>query len=254
MGRRLPKAEIDSLLEQRSAAELTETLHPFVTEARREKFEAILAARVASVAVAVENPFDPHNASAVIRSAEALGLHEVHVLNASLRILRSRTVTAGTHHWIGLQTYAGGARVPGTDFGEVEPALDAFFARMGSDGMRVAGACVDGACELESIPVDQPICLLFGNEHTGLSASAVARCDLTFRVPMHGFAESLNLSVCAALSMYQTLARRRAHMGALGDLDPQQIARERARWYLTSVDARTIRGCFRARGKDRESG
>lgn len=90
--------------------------------------------------------------------------------------------------------------------------------------------------------MDGPICLLLGNEHEGLSAAAKSRCDHRYKIPMQGFAESLNLSVSAAISLYVSSRRRREVIGARGDLDAREIARLRARWYLNSVDARTIRG------------
>lgn len=246
MGRRLPPGEIAALIDARERAgqlgALVEELAPLLTEARRSQIEAVLSARVGSVAVAVENPYDPHNAAAVVRSAEALGLHQVHVLNQSERVLRSKRLTTGTHHWIDLHTYRGGKPVDGSDFRDPEPALDAFFGRMHRLGMRVAGACVDGEHRLEELPVDQPICLMMGNEHSGLSDGAKSRCDLRFRVPMTGMAESLNLSVCAAISMYATIKRRREVLGRSGDLDEATLVRARARGYLNSVDARTVRG------------
>ncbi len=248
MSRRLPPDEIERILAARpdvaGCDALAQRLAPWVTEARRAKMEAVLEQRLASLAIAVENPYDPHNAAAVVRSAEAFGVATVHVINASRRVLRSKRLTTGTHHWVDLRTYRGGKKVEGGEFDEVGPALDAFFEVAGRAGMRVAGACVDGACALEELPVDAPLCLLMGNEHAGLSEAAKARCDLRFRIPMQGFAESLNLSVSSALSLYVTAGRRRAQLGRAGDLDDEQIARTRARWYLNSVDARTIRGLF----------
>ena len=91
---------------------------------------------------------------------------------------------------------------------------------------------------LTAVPVDQPLCLLIGSEQVGLSPAARAACDLHFRVPMFGMAESLNLSVAAGIVLHALLERRRAHMGAAGDLSEQEVAERRARWYAKAVDPR----------------
>jgi tRNA(Leu) C34 or U34 (ribose-2'-O)-methylase TrmL len=70
---------------------------------------------------------------------------------------------------------------------------------------------------------DPPIAVVFGNEHAGLPAATMAACDGAIALPMHGFTQSFNLSVSAALALAQLAARRRAHLGAVGDLTPAQI-------------------------------
>ena len=112
--------------------------------------------------------------------------------------------------------------------------------------MLLAGACVDATHMLDELPIDRPICLLFGNEHAGLSAAAQAACEVRFRIPIYGFAESYNLSVAAALSMHATSSRLRARLGADGDLDEAGRELERARYYYRSVDERHVRALFPA--------
>jgi len=210
---------------------MVEGLRPFVSEQRQQRIEAVLSGRLRSVEVAIEQPYDPHNAAAVVRSAEALGAWSVHVIAASERILRAKGTTTGTHHWIETRHHAG---------------LEEFVAVQREAGMLVAGACVDATHMLEELPVDRPICLLFGNEHAGLSAEAQAACAIRFRIPIYGFAESYNLSVAAALTLYATTARKRAWLGADGDLDAQARELERARCYFRSVDPRHAQVLFPA--------
>jgi tRNA (guanosine-2'-O-)-methyltransferase len=227
--------EFELLARHYGAATMVERLRPFLSERRQARIEAVLAARLRSVEVAIENPYDPHNAAAVVRSAEALGVWAVHVIAASTGILRAEGTTTGTHNWIDTHHHAG-----------LEEFLAEFSRRQ--DGMLLAGACVDATHMLDELPIDAPICLLFGNEHAGLSAAAQAACTLRFRIPIFGFAESYNLSVAAALSLYSQTARRRAALGAspgrLGDLDAATAELERARWYLRSIDERHARLLF----------
>ena len=105
----------------------------------------------------------------------------------------------------------------------------------------MAGACVDGDVDLEALPVHEPICLVFGNEHAGLSDAAKAAMDLRFSIAMHGFSESFNLSVSAAISLYSVTRRRRASLGCAGDLGVDARREMTARYYASSVDARLVR-------------
>lgn len=214
------------------AETIVETLQPYVSERRRARIEAALAGRLASVEVAIEHPYDPHNAAAVVRSAEALGAWAVHVIAAHERVLRAKRTTTGAHHWIETRHHS-----------RLEEFLDARRS-----GMLIAAACVDATHMLEDLPIDGPICLLFGNEHTGLSPAAQQAADLRFRIPIYGFAESYNLSVSAALSLYSLTTRKRAALGRDGDLEPELAAVERARGYLRSVDERHARALFPAPG------
>ncbi|MCA9707211.1 MAG: RNA methyltransferase [Myxococcales bacterium] len=217
-----------ALVEAHGAPQVTEALQPFVTEARRARIEAVLDGRMASVHVAVEAPSDPHNAAAVVRSCEAMGALGVHVIAAEGRALHARATTQGSFHWV--QTHHHGA-------------LAAFLAQVQREGRRLFGATMDGSLPVGRLPVDEPLCLLFGNEQRGLSPQARQACDGLFHVPMVGMSESLNLSVCAAISLYEVMRRKRAQ-GPAGDLDPEQRAALRACYYLGSVDARLIRGLF----------
>ena len=223
------RREFEELAAHHGAAAMIETIRPYLTEARQARIEAVLAGRLQGVEVAIEEPYDPHNAAAVVRSAEALGAWSVHVIAASARILRARGTTVGTHNWIETRHY---------------PDLDRFLAARRDTGMLVAGACVDATHMLEELPIDRPICLLFGNEHAGLSPAAQAACDVRFRIPIYGFAESYNMSVAAALTLYATTSRIRARLGADGDLDEAGRLLERARCYYVSIDERHARVLF----------
>lgn len=233
----MTRGEFERLAAHYGAATIVEKLREFVSESRRARIETVLAGRLRSVEVAIENPYDPHNAAAVVRSAEAVGAWTVHVIAASERILQARGTTKGTHHWIETRHHG---------------ALDGFLANLDvrkarakrESGMRLAGACVDATHMLEELPTDRPICLLFGNEHGGLSPEAQAACSLRFRIPIHGFAESYNLSVAAALSLYSYTTRRRVTLGRPGDLEDDSLALERARWYMRSVQPRHVRVLF----------
>ncbi|MDB4989349.1 MAG: putative tRNA/rRNA methyltransferase [Myxococcaceae bacterium] len=212
---------IDRVGSERTVAELA----PWLTEERRERIEQVLAGRLDSLHVAVERPEDPYNAAAIVRSAEALGALHVHVVTEHGTALHARRTTQGSFNWV--HTYH-------------HPELADLVAPLQRQGVRICGALMSGSYRLEQLPVDAPLCLLFGNEKTGLSPAAVAACDLTFRIPMFGMSESLNLSVSASLALYSSANRRRAFLGREGDLTGERLLRERARYYARCVDERTL--------------
>lgn len=220
--------EFLAALRRLGPAEVTSRLAPHLTAARRGRIDAVLRARVASLQVALESPHDPGNAAAVVRTAEALGAGGVHVIGLHSGALHSRRITRGSFYWADTQAHA--------DWDGLCAALPA--------GMRVAGASVDGAMDLAEVPVDRPLCLVFGNEQAGLTPRAKAACDLLFRIPQHGMAESLNLSVAAGIALYVLLGRRRAAIGAHGDGSVEQLAELRARWYAKAVDPRLTRAAL----------
>lgn len=229
--------ELADAIARLGAEEVTRRLAIGLTDARRARIEAVLRARVSSLQVAIEATQDPHNAAAVIRTAEALGVGCVHMIAAGALV--SRRVTRGSLYWAETREHADWAA----------------FAAAVPVGMRLAGACVDAATvELADLPVDRPLCVVFGSEQAGLSAQARAGCELRFRIPMTGMTESLNLSVAAGIAVHELLGRRRAALGATGDLSVQEMAERRARWYAKTIDPRRARHALglpvEAKGKE----
>jgi tRNA (guanosine-2'-O-)-methyltransferase len=218
-------SELDRKIDRIGSERAVAKLGPLLTAERVERIERTLLGRLDSLHVAVELPRDPYNAAAVVRTAEALGALHVHVVHEREDALHARKTTQGSFNWLHTHHH-----------GELSELLFSLRSR----GVKLCGALMQGSHKLEELPVDGPLCLLFGNEGTGLSAEAVAACDLTFRIPMYGMSESLNLSVSAALSMHSVATRRRAWLGREGDLEGERLMRERARYYARCVDQRTL--------------
>ena len=173
--------------------------------------------------MAIEAPCDPHNAAAVVRTAEAFGLLDVHVIAVEGEALKHKKTTQGSFHWVRTHHHR--------DLGSFLQAQSGILA----------GALMDAPLPLCEVPCTEPICLIFGNEHRGLSNAARAASDLGFRIPMYGMTESLNLSVSAAVALYDVLSRRRAALGQT-DMTARQRAELRARYYVDSVDKRLASG------------
>lgn len=219
-------SELDRYIAALGPERVVSGLAPFLTDARREAIDRVLGARLAQVHVAVERPEDPYNAAALVRTAEAMGILNVHVVGAEHGALHARRTTQGSFNWLHTSHHHD---------------LESLLSELRRGGVRLFGAAMSGSCLLEELPVDAPFCLLFGNEATGLSEAAREACELSFRVPMVGMSESLNLSVSAAIAMYVTSAARRRWLGQPTDLDAAGTLREKARYYARSVDLRLLR-------------
>jgi tRNA (guanosine-2'-O-)-methyltransferase len=211
---------IDRLIDHHGPAAICGALAPMLTPERIARIDHVLGNRLVSLTVAVEDTYDPHNAAATIRTSEALGLHELHVIEPELRFSAVQGVTRGAHRWIDLHRW---------------PDANAAVAALHARGFRVYATQPDAAASIADVDVAAPIAVMFGNEHSGLSPTAVAACDGALAVPMFGFTESFNLSVTVALATSTLAARRRAYINAPGDLPAELHAHLRARWFALRI-------------------
>ncbi len=200
----------------------TELLRPFVSEHRQARIEQILKARTRDMVLVLEDIYSDHNSSALLRTADAIGMLEFHIVAGKTPFRVAKKVTSGAHKWLELRLHQ---------------KITHAYAQLRKRGYQMWASDVHGgAVALESIPTDAPVALVFGNEHEGLSTPAIEEADRCFRVPMRGFVESLNISVAAAISMHDVYSRRK-QAGALRALAPEDFARLRARWFAFSVRA-----------------
>lgn len=201
-------------------AQIVEALGPGIGDARRARLDQVAATRLAGVAVVLEDLHDPHNGGAALRSCEAMGLHNVHVIAREERFRTSPKITQGCDKWL-----------------EVVQHTDATSCLTGlrQRGFRLYAAVPGAKQTLEELPPLPPAAFLIGNEHAGLSAEARAQCDAEFTIPLYGFSESVNLSVATALIVYTHCTRRRQALGRAGDLDEEQLLELRARYYARDV-------------------
>lgn len=191
-----------------------------LTPRRLVRVVDVLERRLASVTVVMENLSDPHNVSAVLRTAEGLGLSELHVVEQPNKWEKNKAISKGAERWIEVVRHQGLARCLGD---------------LSAQGFSLWAADVGPGCvPVDELPVDGKVALVFGSEHAGLSKRALSLTDARFTIPMAGFVESFNVSVSAALALWDVTSRRRRLLtttGERGDLDDAALA-ERADLYL----------------------
>ncbi len=198
-----------------SAAVVIDALARFITDERKARIESVIAGRTRRVLPVLERLSDPHNTAAVLRSADAFGAHEVHVIETKERFVASSRVAKGSERWLDLVCHA-----------DTDACVDALHAR----GYRVLIAAMDGQVEPQDLAALGRVAVVFGNEHAGVSAAMRARADGAYRIPMRGFVESLNVSVAAAITLSSALR------DAPGDLDEADREGLRARFLFQSID------------------
>ena len=172
---------------------ITRTLEAFVQPERAVRLREVFAARLDSVTAVMDAPHDPHNGAAVIRSCDAFGVQRLHVVERLEGFLAANSVARGSERWVDVRAHA-----------SVEDAVAALQA----SGHELVATHPEGDLvpgDLASIP---RVAIVLGNERTGIAAQLHAACRHSVRIPMRGFAESLNVSVTAAILLQQATASR----------------------------------------------
>ncbi|OGO90119.1 MAG: hypothetical protein A3F10_07105 [Coxiella sp. RIFCSPHIGHO2_12_FULL_42_15] len=226
----MQQAQKTKLIQQYSADGVINVLKPYVTPHRMQRIETVLAGRLRDIQLVIEAPSDINNALAAIRSCEALGISHVHIIAPEGDVIAARSVTQGAIYWVEVVYY---------------DSLAAFLAVMQPLNFQLAAAVVDANLPLAAVPVDQPLCILVGNEQRGLSPEAVQAASIRYTIPMFGMTESFNLSVSAAVSLYDVSCRKRAALGANSDLTLEEQKILRARFYLNSTSPRLAQAILR---------
>ena len=196
---------------------LLEFLTQFITDERKQRFEEVLSFRTRQVTVVLEDIFQPHNASAVLRSCDLRGIQDVHIVENNFQYGVNPDVVMGSNKWLNLYHY-----------NNAEFNTPAVFERLHERGYQIVATCPHrDDFTPDTLPLDRPVALVFGTEKLGLSDYAVEHADMHVRIPMFGFTESYNISVSAALLLY-TLTDR---LHASADID----------WHLTEEEKNELR-------------
>jgi tRNA (guanosine-2'-O-)-methyltransferase len=197
-----------------SPEQVIELLEPLVGEPRRARLRTVLSQRLESVVVMMDAPHDPHNAAAVLRSCDAFGIQELHVVPREEEFQAGAAVSKGTERWVDVVQHD-------------SPA--AAIAAMQQRQFQVVAAHPGGELLPEQLARVPRLALLLGNEHDGICSRLLDAATTTVRIPMRGFVESLNVSVSAGILLAAATA------GRSGDLAPGALRLQYARGLFRSV-------------------
>lgn len=181
---------------------LIEELSKHVTESRWKLIEKVIENRTQYVTLVLEDIYQPHNAAAAIRSCDGFGIQDIHVIeNRNKLILKNTSVTKGADKWMNFFYY----NDPQANNTEV------CIQSLKQKGYRIAATALGKqSLTLEQIPLDKPLAVMIGTEKDGLTEAACNLADCFIELPMYGFTQSYNLSVCAALTLYSLTNRLRS--------------------------------------------
>jgi tRNA (guanosine-2'-O-)-methyltransferase len=169
-----------------------------MTNERRQKIERVLANRQNDLTVVLENVFDPHNISAVMRSCDAVGIQEIYVLNTRIPLHKKwgARSSSSAAKWLTIHQYA-------------DP--QACMQQLRSRYDRILTTYLSGdAVSLYSLDLTARTALVFGNEHEGVSKEIRDMADGNFIIPQVGMIRSLNISVACAVSLYEGFRQKQS--------------------------------------------
>ena len=174
-------------------------LQEFITPNKKNKFEELILHRTRHLTIVLEDIYQPHNASAVLRSCDCFGIQDVHIIENMNKYEVNPDVALGSSKWLNLIKY-----------NEKENNTESCLKKLKSEGYRVIATTPhENDFIPETLPLGEKTALVFGTELAGLSQVAIDLADGFVRIPMYGFTESFNISVSAALLLFALTERMR---------------------------------------------
>jgi tRNA (guanosine-2'-O-)-methyltransferase len=205
--------------------ELIEYLSTFISEKRKQRFDGVISHRTDHLRIVLENMYQAHNASAVLRSCDCFGIQHVHFIENRNTLRISDDVAMGSSNWLTIHRHNK----------QAENTVAALMELKQKGYRLVATSPHQNDRLITELPVDQKMALVFGTEIDGISQDVIRLADDFVRIPMYGFTESFNVSVCAALCMYELTKRIRENVpGFL--LSQEERTDVYFEWLRTSVE------------------
>ena len=205
-------------------------LSGFITKRRMEMFGRVLDYRTRYITVVLEDIYQPHNASAVLRSCECFGIQDVHIIENKNKYRVNPDVVMGASKWLNI------IRHKGKEFNTPDTVNE-----LKKSGYRIVATIArEEALALEDFDISKgKFALFFGTELTGLTDDMLKQADESIQIPMHGFTDSFNISVSAAIILHHlTLKLQRS--GLDWKLDPDEKDEIMVHWLQKSI--KNLRG------------
>lgn len=205
--------------------ELFNYLCGLLTEQRLQRFKNILAHRTRFITVALEDVYQMHNASAVIRSCDVFGVQDAHLIQQKYGERVDKNIAMGAQKWVDIYRYH---------------SADACLSTLKNKGYRIlATSPTATSVTLNNLTLDRPTAFFFGTEKNGLSPNILQQADATLKIPMYGFTESLNVSVSVAIVLQyaRQLLQKSADRRGLSEEEIQEKMMDWVRKSVKDADA-----------------
>lgn len=195
-------------------------LEGFLTDNRKEKFLKILANRTNHFTIAIEDVFQLHNTSAVMRSCEVFGIQNLHVIEEKYGKRVDKQIALGAQKWVDISRYESVAEC---------------IAKVKSQGYKIIATTPhEDDCLMADFDITQKSALFFGTEINGLSEEVLRQADGFLKIPMVGFTESLNISVSASI-IIQNITERLRKSDVNWQLTEEELLEKRIDWSRNSI-------------------
>ena len=195
-------------------------LENILTDNRKERFLKVLANRTKHFTIAVEDVFQMHNTSAVMRSCEVFGIQELNVIEQRYGKRIDKEIAMGAQKWV--------------DINQFDSITNCLSTLKNQGYQIIATTPHENDCLLEDFDITKPSALFFGTERDGLSQEILDKADGFLKIPMVGFTESLNISVSAAI-IIQNLTNRLRNSDIAWQLSEDEILEKRLSWAKSSI-------------------
>lgn len=198
-----------------------------MTPERFQTLKAALARRQPDLTILADDVHKPHNIAALMRTCDAVGVFEINTAGLGSRFKRARGISGGAAPRVGVRSHE-----------HVEPAI----RTLKTEGYQVVAAHLrESTADYRRVDYTRPTALLLGSELRGVSDDAAALADCQASLPMRGLSTSLNVSVAAALFLYEA-ARQREAAGLYDScrLTAEQYSRTLFEWCYPNIAARCI--------------
>ncbi len=207
-------------------------LEGFITPQRQQRFQDILKQRTKYLTVAIEDVYQLHNTSAVIRSCDAFGIQEAHVIEDRFGKRLDKNIAMGAERWVDVHRYKNTSDC---------------IRELKSQGYQIIATTPHiKSSVLDDFKIHGPTALFFGTEKEGLSSNVLENADGYLSIPMQGFSESLNISVAAAISL-RYLSNQLRNSSIDWQLTETEILEKRMDWTKKSIkDVERIIGRYHA--------
>jgi len=199
-------------------------LRQFTSESRWNRFKEVIQERTNHICVVLENVYQAHNASAVIRSCDCFGIQNVHLIESKHALRISDHVAVGSSKWITLNRHK-------TKHASATEVLN----KLKQKGYRIVATTPHTSTTIHELDVAQPFALVFGTEKEGISNEVNQLADEFVRIPMYGFTESYNISVSAALCLYE-LSQKIRQQKIDFQLKPDEQQAILYKWLCSSIE------------------
>jgi tRNA (guanosine-2'-O-)-methyltransferase len=195
-------------------------LETFLTDNRKEKFLRILENRTNHFTVAIEDVFQLHNTSAVMRSCEVFGVQQLNVVEERYGKNIDKEIAMGAEKWVDINRFE---------------TITNCIATLKENGYQIIATTPhQNDCLLEDFDISKPSAIFFGTERNGLSEEVLDAADGYLKIPMVGFTESLNISVSAAIILQHITSRLREST-VNWKLSEEEMLEKRIDWARKSI-------------------